>query len=160
VRPASVGQKAPATVTAIRCHVGHVSTANAWELADAQGTVGKRSASSLEGRTKAAQATKGKTLSPPPSAGPSGVRRLKVTAGPRWSPACSSSRAQPMSWRVCSTNPPASIDPLVGRFVYGDATDTGDSDNRLTASRRLEVRQTPTRTPPSLVMEPGPKHRP
>ena len=41
---------APATVTVIRCCAGNVSTANAWELGDAQGTVGKRSASSLEVR--------------------------------------------------------------------------------------------------------------
>ena len=39
---------APATVAAIQHHVGNVSTANAWELADAQGTVGKRATSSLE----------------------------------------------------------------------------------------------------------------
>ena len=44
-----------------------------------------------------------------------------------------------MSWRVCSANPAASIDPLVGRFVYGDSTDAGDSDNRVTASRHLKA---------------------
>ena len=40
--------KAPATVTVTQCHVAHVTTWNAWELADAQGTVGKRAASCLE----------------------------------------------------------------------------------------------------------------
>ena len=39
---------AAATVTVIQCHARNVYTANAWELADAQGTVGKLSASSLE----------------------------------------------------------------------------------------------------------------
>ena len=39
---------APATVRVIQCHAGNVSTWNAWELEDAQGTVGKLSASSFE----------------------------------------------------------------------------------------------------------------
>ena len=43
---------APATLTLIQCRAGNVTTANAWELGDAQGTVRKRSASSLEGTTK------------------------------------------------------------------------------------------------------------
>ena len=43
-----MAKEAPATVAAIQHHVGNVSTANAWELADAQGTVGKRATSSLE----------------------------------------------------------------------------------------------------------------
>ena len=45
-------------------------------------------------------------------------RHTTGEVGPRWSPARSSSRSQSISWRVCSTNPTASIDPLVGRFVY------------------------------------------
>ena len=40
--------EAPATVAASQRHMGNVTTANAWELADAQGTVGKRAASSVE----------------------------------------------------------------------------------------------------------------
>ena len=40
--------RAPATVMVIQCRAGNVSTANAWELAGSQGTVGKRSASSFE----------------------------------------------------------------------------------------------------------------
>ena len=40
--------EAPATVAVIKCHAGHVPTANAWELGDPQGTVGKLSASCFE----------------------------------------------------------------------------------------------------------------
>ena len=40
--------QAPATVAAIQGHVGNVSTWNAWELADAPGTVGKSTTSCHE----------------------------------------------------------------------------------------------------------------
>ena len=87
----------------IRCRAGNVSTANAWELGDAQGTVGKRSASSLEGRTKAAQATKGRhgnlgrkpgesPRSAPPGTRPSLQRTSDHAAG---GPAATRTRRRP-----------------------------------------------------------------
>ena len=46
--PEAGAEPAPATVRVIRCHAGNVATWNAWELADAQGTVEKISASASE----------------------------------------------------------------------------------------------------------------
>ena len=117
--------KAPATVTVSltvsKRRAGHVTTWNAWDLADAQGTVGKRSASSLEGRTKDVQDTKGKTLSPPPPAGPSGdttggTRQVKSAHdGRRRAPPAAHNR-YPGAF-AAPTRPPRSTHSSAGSFT-------------------------------------------